>query len=124
MPSIAFQDWSAARATALDEIENAHRSVGGAGPGRRYATQQINQAYSVLLSSHFQGFCRNLHSECVDYLVTAVLAAFRNTIMEEFLLHRKRDRGNPNPANLEADFGRLGISFWAELLAADVRNAQ
>ena len=49
MPSIAFQDWSTVRAASLDEIENAHRAVSGTGPGRRYVTQQINQAYAVLL---------------------------------------------------------------------------
>src|SRR5579884_2178893 len=65
VPSAAFQEWSTVRAASLDEVENAHRSVGGTGPGRRYATQQINQAYAVLLSSQFQAFCRDLHTECV-----------------------------------------------------------
>ena len=69
MSSVALHHWLTARASALDEIEQAHRSVGGTGRGRRYATQQINQAYAVLLSSQFQGFCRNLHEECADYLV-------------------------------------------------------
>jgi hypothetical protein len=53
MPSLALQEWSVQRAKALDEIEHAHRSVEGRGPGRRYLTQQINQAYAVLLSSQF-----------------------------------------------------------------------
>jgi len=48
---------------ALDEIEAAHASVGGTGPGRRYATQQINQAYALLIASQFQGFCHDLHTE-------------------------------------------------------------
>jgi hypothetical protein len=56
MPSLSYQYWSTARAASLDEIESAHRSVGGSGPGRRYATQQINQAYALLLASQFQGF--------------------------------------------------------------------
>src|SRR5262249_56289494 len=74
MPSLAFQDWSVRRAAALDEIEHAHRSVGGTGPGRRYLTQQINQAYAVLLASQFQGFCRELHEDCVDHLVASVVS--------------------------------------------------
>ena len=65
MPSVACYDWSVMRAAALDEIEHAHRSVGGTGRGRRYLTQQLNQAYAVLLSSQFQGFCLDLHEECV-----------------------------------------------------------
>src|SRR5437762_7577986 len=85
MPSVAGQDWSAERAAALDEIEHAHRSVGGTGPGRRYVTQQINQAYALLLASQFQGFCRVLHEECVDQLVAPVVspvlrAAYRENL--------------------------------------------
>lgn len=57
------------RARALDEIEAAHASVGGTGPGRRYATQQSNQAYAMLLASQFQGFCRDLHTESVDQVM-------------------------------------------------------
>src|SRR5260370_42071330 len=74
MPSLALQDWSRRRGAALDEIEHAHRSVGGTGPGRRYLTQQINQAYVVLLSSQFQGFCRDLPTDCADYLLASVAA--------------------------------------------------
>src|SRR5438874_12908119 len=105
LASVALQLWQTVRAAALDEIEAAHRLVGGSGPGRRYATQQINHAYAVLLSSQFQGFCRDLHTECVD----AIAAAFTRpglsqAVRDEFLLARKLDRGNPNPANIGADF--------------------
>ena len=34
------------------------------------------------------------------------------------------DRGNPNPGNIGADFGRLGVAFWPEAIAYDARNAQ
>jgi len=57
---------------ALDELESAQTSVGGTGPDRRYATQQINQAYAVLVASQFQGFCRDLHTECVARLMAFI----------------------------------------------------
>src|SRR5437660_12811855 len=98
MPSLALQDWSVRRAATLDEIEHAHRSVGGRGPGRRYVTQQINQAYAVLLSSQFQGFCRDLHDECVRHLVAAVVfPVLRANYMDNLRFGRKLDVGNPNP---------------------------
>ena len=28
-----------------------------------------HHAYAMLISSQFQGFCRDFHSECVDYAV-------------------------------------------------------
>ena len=101
MPSRALQNWSAERAAVLDEIEHAHRSVGGSGPGRRYMTQHINQAYAVFLSSQFQGFCRELHEECVNYLVAPVVSAtLFPTYRNNLLFGRKLDTGNPNPGNI------------------------
>jgi hypothetical protein len=66
MPSTSYRRWTTIRSSALDEIANAHSAVGGTGPGRRYATQQINQAYAVLLASQFQGFCRDLAHQDFD----------------------------------------------------------
>src|SRR4051812_26511381 len=125
MPSLAFQHWSGARSAALDEIENAHRLIGGTGPGRRYATQQINQAYAVLLSSQFQGFCRDLHSECVDLLVTVIANVSMRAISGGNMQDgRKLDTGNPNPGNIGADFGRLGFRFWPAVETDQARNPQ
>lgn len=121
----ALQNWSVGRAAALDEIENAHRSVGGAGPGRRYLTQHINQAYAMLLSSQFQGFCRDLHDECAAYLVTPVASVLLLAIYRSNLLFgRKLDTGNPNPSNIGSDFNRFGIAFWPAVDADSVRNPQ
>ncbi len=125
MPSVAFHNWSTTRAASLDEIESAHRAVGGTEPGRRHATQQINQAYALLLSSQFQAYCRDLHSECIDRMFRVVTpGGYRTLLADEFKLHRKLDRGNPNPSNLGADFNRLGLDFWVEVLGADARNPQ
>jgi hypothetical protein len=113
MPSTAIQAWVTVHAAALDEIEDAHRSVGGTGAGRRFATQQINQAYAMILSSHFQAFCRDLHTECVNHLVAPVPSlALREMYRSSLILSRRLDRGNPNPGNIGSDFGRFGLSFW------------
>lgn len=125
MPSASLDQWLLDRANALDEIERAHRSVGGTGRGRRYATQQINQAYAVLLSSQFQGFCRDLHSECAGYLVAPVVDADLRTMSRAGLVqNRKLDRGNPNAGNLGADFGRFNLAFWPRVDAHRIQNPQ
>ena len=124
MPSRSLTYWQTTRSQALDEIEHAHRSVGGTGPGRRYATQQINYAYAMLLSSQFQGFCRDLHSESIDQIIPGISpASMRIPLQREFALHRKLDTGNPNPGNIGADFNRLGLPFWSFVEANDARNS-
>ena len=105
MPSKALRRWFKSQAVALDQMENAHASVGGKGRGRRYTTDQINQAYAVLLASQFQGFCRDLHSESAEYLVD---------ILELPSLRRSSERNLPENENSIGEMRILGI--WERIL--------
>jgi len=98
------------------------RQVGQTGPGRRYATEQASHFYAVLLSAHFQGFCRDLHSECVQRIAQEIPASLQNVVRGWFQHGRKLDRGNPNPKNIAEDFGRLGLVMWDKVKALDSRN--
>jgi hypothetical protein len=123
MPSHSLNTWLTARSVALDQIEDAHRSVGGTGRGRRYTTHHLNQAYTVLLVAQSQGFCRDLHDECIECLVAGITPVRRRDIVDEALsLNRKLDTGNPNPGNIGSDFGRFGLKFWDEVRLQDARN--
>ena len=123
-PSKSLAKWRGNRSEDLDEIERAHAAVGGSSRGRRFATQQINRAYAVLLASQFQGFCRDLHSECVDHIMAALAptAALRTIIESELTRGRKLDSGNAQPGNLGEDFKRLGIDLWDEIYKLDNSN--
>lgn len=126
MPSKSLETWRTTRAESLDEIVAAHRKVGGSGRGRRFATQQINHAYAMLLSSQFQGFCRNLHAECIDHLfgsVASMSVPLFEIIRRDFIQGRKLDKGNPNPGNIGSDFNRFGFKFWDDVCRHDVQNA-
>src|SRR5205823_8276342 len=72
---------------------------------------------ATLLSSQFQGFCRDLHSECVDDLVAATPVDLRTLLRAQFLWGRSLDKGNPSPGNIGSDFGRFGVPFWTEVRA-------
>lgn len=121
MPSLSYRRWVTMRSRALEEIAQAHTAVGGTARGRRYTTQQINRAYAVLLASHFQGFCRDLHSECVDHVLSVLAppSALRVLMWAEFTRGRQLNRGNAQPGSLGADFGRLGFDLWQELESHD-----
>jgi hypothetical protein len=125
MPSRSLRTWQVDGRRALDEIESAHRAVGGAGRSRRFAVQQINQAYVVLLSSHFQRFCRDMHSECVAHLVDAPqYAAIRPIVITSLTESRKLNWGNANAGNIGSDYARLGLNIWPLLQAANPRTAE
>jgi hypothetical protein len=114
--------WRKERAAALDEVEAAHANVGGTGRGRRYATQQINRAYAVLLSSEFQGFVRDLYSECVDQLEAAAPIHLRAILRNQFYWGQPFSRGNPQAATIGSDYGRLGLPFWDDVYSAHALN--
>jgi hypothetical protein len=108
MPSAAFQDWMTARAVALDGIEDAYRSLRGSGPGRKTTAQQLNRWYAVMLSSEFQAFCRDLHTECARSLVALVSPPdLRRALYATVVLGRKLDTGNANPGNIGG--GAVGL---------------
>jgi hypothetical protein len=124
MPSSSLQHWFAERSAALADLETAHRSVRGSGPGARAAAQQINQAYTMQLSAQFQGFCRDLHSEWARCLVRPVAAPdLREMLWDNLVFGRRLDRGNPNPGNIGADFGRFNLAFWSLVDADRPENA-
>lgn len=113
MPSASLRTWITIRTKALDDIELMHRRLGGTGPGRRFRTEQLNRGYTVLLSSEFQAFCRDLHTEAYQRIVAALnpTPQFQVVLASQFTYGRRLDHGNPNPGNLGSDFGRLGVNF-------------
>lgn len=119
MPSKSLHVWRTDRAQALDEMENAHASIGGTGPGRRYATQQLNQAYAVMVASQFQGFCRDLHTESVTVIVDIIQppAMLTQIVRNRFMLGRQLESKDAQPSSLGSDFGWFGIGFWNDVNA-------
>jgi hypothetical protein len=75
MPSALHRRWTGTRARAFDGIERALAALSGSGGGSRGAGRQVGLAYAVLLASQFQGFSRDLHTECVDHLMGALAPA-------------------------------------------------
>ena len=117
--------WVTEHVPALDEIEAAHAGVGGQGPGRRYATQQVNHAYAVLLASRFQAFCRDLHSEVTDHMADAAPAGILRDVLRERLLdNRQLDRVNAQPGSIGSDFNRFGLNLWQALYALRAQNKE
>lgn len=122
MSSRALRNWQTRSRKVLDEVEAAHAVLGGGRGARAFARQQINQAYVVLLSSQFQRFCRDLHSDAVDYLAAQpALAAVAPLLKASLTQSRRLDSGNPNPGNIGSDFHRFGLDLWA---LANQRNAR
>ncbi len=116
MPSRALVDWRTDACAAFDEIEHAHRAVGGTRPGRRFVTQQLNYAYVTLLAARFQGFARALHSQTADEIALgAHNLDYQLLLLESLTSSRLLDRRNAHPASIATDFERFGIDVWSKV---------
>jgi hypothetical protein len=122
MSSAALLNWNTNAAEALSQLEEAHRAVGGPRAGRRTNTLQLNYAFVLLLSAHFQAYCRGLHSEATEWLVDNVEPSIGAVLAVNLTLHRQLDSRNAQPASLAADFNRLDFPFWSFVESSDIRN--
>jgi hypothetical protein len=120
-PSPSLVRWRTVGQAEIDELVAAHHAIGGIGPGRRTATQQINYALLVQLASQFQRYCRDLHALCADAVVSAAPPALQPALDLAFTAGRKLDRQNAHSGTLGDDFGRFGPRFW---LAVDALGPQ
>lgn len=84
--------------------------------------QESLQGYVVLVSGHFQGFCRDLYAECAQICVAAAPAGLRTTMQAQFAARLALDTGNPTITNIRADFERF--NFLLDLDGADPGNPQ
>ena len=109
MPSIALSQWQTDRMLRLDEVD-AHCAALFAAPlPRPLLADEALQSYVMLLSGHFQGFCRDLYSECSHAFVAALPTELEATILGQFLAELKVNSGNPMIENIRKDFERFGI---------------
>src|SRR5260221_10768979 len=83
--------------------------------------QENLQGYVMLLSGHFQGFCRDLYTECAQICAVAVPAGLKTTVQAQFAAELRLNTGNPTVHNIRKDLERFG--FVLDLTGADPANA-
>src|SRR5262249_59686544 len=120
MPSASLLRWQNGRMPRLGEVEAQCAASLALAPPQPNLMEENLRGYVLLLSAHFQGFCRELHTECSQIIVSKVQARLQVLIQAQFIAHRKLDHGNPNLQNLRADFERFGSPL--DLAAASPAN--
>jgi hypothetical protein len=118
MPSGSLTTWDSARTERIKRLRAAHHALGGAARGRRWVTDELNQALILRLASEFQGFARDLHDEA-GVFVTGRLAPgnrqLQDVLQLPYTVSRKLNQGNADPGTLGNDFGLFGLGLWTAL---------
>jgi hypothetical protein len=120
MPSASLLRWQNDRMPRLTEVETQCAASLVLAPPQPNLVEENLRGYVLLLSAHFQGFCRDLYTECAYVVVSKLRPTLRVLIQAQFTARRKLDHGNPNVQNLKEDFERF--DFTLDLASADPTN--
>jgi hypothetical protein len=112
MPSQALARWQGTRLPALLAVEGQCAATAGTPP---LADENLRGLVLLLLSAHFQGFCRDLYTECVQAVIAATAPGMRLVVQGQCLAHRQLEARNPSLEVLAADFNRFGVDVSAAL---------
>jgi hypothetical protein len=121
VPSTALVRWQNDRTPRLAEMDAHCDRLLSAPPPPPLLAQESLQGYVMLLSGHFQGFCRDLYTECAQLCAAVVPPGLRATVQAQFSAELRLDNKNPTVETIRSDFERFG--FALNLPAADPANA-
>src|SRR5262245_27555033 len=120
MPSVSLQLWRTDRMLSLQDIDAQFgTSLALIRPSHRLSEENL-RGYIVLLSAHFQGFCRDLYTECAQIVAATLPFPLQVVAQTQFTASLALDRGNPNRSSIQRDFDRFGTPL--NLDAADPAN--
>lgn len=120
MPSASLTHWLSDRMPRLDGIDSQVTACLATIPVNPELADENIRGFILLLSAHFQGYCRDLYAECAQILCFRVRPTLRTIVQEQFASNLSLDRGNPNLENIKNDFNRFGFSL--DMSAVDPAN--
>jgi hypothetical protein len=110
MPSVAWTEWTNDRMPRLAQVDAHCAAQHAIAPVPLLADESL-RGYVMLLSAHFQGFCRDLYTECSQKCAAAVPPSLLATAQAQFASGLKLSNGNPNHDNIQEDFERFGLTI-------------
>jgi hypothetical protein len=122
MPSAALTRWQTDRMPRLNEVDAHCAAVLALVPPNLTFLDETLRGFVLLLSAHFQGFCRNLYTECTQIWIEAIPTGLKATAQAQCSAHLALEKGNPTYDNIKRDFNRFG--FLLDLQAAHPAGAQ
>ena len=119
MASGSLRHWQSDRMPRLTEIETHCAAAAALVPPNPLLAEESLRASVMLLSGHFQGFCRDLYTECVQVFTSNVPPALQAAVQVQFLAELRIDSSNPTVETLRKDFERFDLKLG---LGADPAN--
>ena len=116
MPSAALTRWQNDRTPRLNEVDAHCAAVLALIPPNPTFLDETLRGFVLHLSAHFQGFCRDLYTECSQIWIASIPVGLRATAQAQCFAQLALEKGNPSHDNIKRDFSRFG--FLLNLQAA------
>lgn len=111
MPSAALIHWTADRIPRLVQVDTHCTVVHTLAVPNPFLAEESLSGYVILLSGHFQGFCRDLYTECSQLLAATVPLALQATLQAQFSAELKINSNNPTIETIRRDFERFAFTL-------------
>ena len=111
MPSMALMNWRSDRISRLTEVDAHCATVDALVPPNPTFLDETLRGYVLHLSAHFQGFCRDLYSECSQIWIAAIPVGFQLSAQTQFSAQLGLEKGNPSYDHIRRDFNRFGFDL-------------
>ena len=109
VPSAALTNWQTDRIPRLNEVEAHCAAVFALAPPNPTFLDENLRGFVLHLSAHFQGFCRNLYTECSQIWIAAIPTGLKATAQAQFSAQLALERGNPSHDNIKKGLQPLRV---------------
>ena len=120
MPSASLLLWASDRIAGLNEVDTQCVATHALAHPNPQLVDENLRGFILLLSAHFQGYARDLYTECASIIAFRIRASLRVIVQRQWTANRALDRGNPNIDVIKKDFNRFG--FALDMAAHDRAN--
>ena len=94
MPSAALSLWQNDRTLRLNEVDAHCAAVVALVPPNPMFLDETLRGFVLHLSAHFQGYCRDLYTECSQVCISAIPLGLRVTAQSQFSAQLARASAN------------------------------
>src|SRR5271170_5802963 len=109
VPSAALTRWLNDRMPRLNEVDAHCTAILALVPSNPTFFDETLRGFVLHLSAHFQGFCRDLYTECSQIMIAAIPAGLQATSQVQFSSQLALEKRNPNHDTIKQDFNRFGF---------------
>jgi len=95
----------------LAAVEAHCLATGALAPPNPLLAEESLRASVMILSGHFQGFCRDLYLECGTVFSASIAAGLQGIIQMQFAAELKLNSSNPTIETIRKDFERFAFTL-------------